>query len=72
VNHAFSADRWYELKAVCYLDRLKAYVDNQLIIDAEDEVSTGGKIGLVTAGTSRVYFENFQVKSEVFEVVAGK
>jgi hypothetical protein len=72
VNHAFSADRWYELKAVCYLDRLKVYVDNQLIIESEDEVSTGGKIGLVTAGTSRVYFENLQVKSEAFEVAAGK
>jgi hypothetical protein len=47
-------------------------VDNQLIIEAEDKVSTGGKIGLVTAGTSSVYFENLQVKSEVFEVVAGK
>ncbi|MCI0411537.1 hypothetical protein L0222_01915 [bacterium] len=72
VNHAFTPDRWYELKAVCYLDRLKAYVDGQLIIDAEDEVSTGGKVGLVTAGTSLVYFESLQVKSEVFEVVAGK
>jgi hypothetical protein len=72
VNHSVSSDRWYELKAVCYLDRLKAYVDNQLIIEAEDKVSTGGKIGLVTAGTSSVYFENLQVKSEVFEVVASK
>jgi hypothetical protein len=72
VNHSFSTDKWYELKAVCYLDRLKAYVNNQLIIEAEDEVSTGGKIGLVTAGPSRVYFDNLQLKSESFEVVAGK
>jgi hypothetical protein len=68
VNHPFSPDHWYDLKANCYLDQLKAYVDNQLIIDVKDEVSTGGKIGLVTAGTSRVYFQGLQVKSEVFDV----
>jgi hypothetical protein len=68
VNHPFSPDHWYDLKASCYLDQLKAFVDNQLIIDVKDEVSTGGKIGLVTAGTSRVYFQGLQVKSEVFDV----
>jgi Domain of Unknown Function (DUF1080) len=72
VNQAFSPDRWYELKAVCYLDRVKAFVDGQLILETEDEVSTGGKIGLVTAGTSRVYFELLQVKSEVFDFAPGK
>ncbi len=69
VNQSLTPDRWYELKAVCYLDRLKAYVDNQLIIEVEDDVSTGGKIGLVTAGTSRVFFDGLQIKSEVFETV---
>jgi hypothetical protein len=39
-----------------------------LIIEAEDEVSTGGKVGLVTAGASQVFFQNLEVKSEVFEV----
>ncbi len=72
VEKSFLPDRWYELKAVCYLDRLKAYVDGQLIIEVEDEVSTGGKIGLVTAGTSSVYFQNLTVKSETFEAVATK
>jgi hypothetical protein len=72
VNQGFSPDRWYELKAICYLDRLKAFVDGQLILEEEDEVSTGGKIGLVTAATSRVYFEGLQVKAEVFEIVPGQ
>ena len=68
VNQAFTSDRWYELKAVCYLNHVRAFVDGQQIMDVEDEVSTGGKVGLVTAGTSRVYFDGLQVKSEVFEV----
>jgi len=68
VNHAFGPDRWYELKASCYLNHLRAFVDGQQILDVEDQVSTGGKIGLVTAGTSRVYFDGLQVKSELFEV----
>jgi hypothetical protein len=72
VNQSVVPDRWYELKAICYLDYVKAYVDGQLVLEAEDEVSTGGKIGLVTAGSSRVYFEGLQVKSEVYEIVPGK
>jgi 3-keto-disaccharide hydrolase len=68
VNEPFSPDRWYELKAICYLNHVKAYVDGQQIMDVEDEVSTGGKVGLVTAGTSRVYFNDLQIKSETFEV----
>ncbi len=72
VNQEFSPDRWYELKTICYLDGLKAFVDGKLILEQEDDNSTGGKVGLVTAGTSRVYFEGLQVKSEVFEVVPGK
>jgi hypothetical protein len=67
VNQSFTADRWYELKARCYLNSLKAFVDGQLLLEEEDEISTGGKVGLVTAGTSRVYFEGLQVKSEIFE-----
>ena len=39
----------------------------RLLLEEEDEISTGGKVGLVTAGTSRVYFEGLQVKSEIFE-----
>ena len=72
VNQSFTPDRWYELKVICYLNFLKAYVDGQLIFEVEDEVSTGGKVGLVTAGPSTVYFEGLQVTSEVFEVAPGK
>jgi hypothetical protein len=72
VNQPFTPDRWYELKAVCYLNHVRAFVDGQQIIDVEDEVSTGGKIGLVTAGASRVYFDGLQVKSEIFEVAPGQ
>lgn len=67
VNHDFQPDRWYELKASCNLNHFKIYVDNELILEAEDSVSTGGKIGLVTAGTSRVYFSDLQVNSETIE-----
>jgi hypothetical protein len=72
VNQPFTPDKWYELKAVCYLNHVRAFVDGQQIIDVEDEVSTGGKIGLVTAGASRVYFDGLQVKSEIFEVASGQ
>jgi hypothetical protein len=68
VNEPFSPDRWYELKAICYLNHIRAFVDGNQIMDVEDDVSTGGKIGLVTAATSRVYFEGLQIKSETFEV----
>jgi hypothetical protein len=68
VNHEFATDRWYELKAICYLNRIQAYVDGQLLLDAEDDTSTGGKVGLVTAGTSRVYFDGLQVNAETIEI----
>jgi hypothetical protein len=67
VNHDFQPDRWYELKASCNLNHFKIFVDNELVLEAEDSVSTGGKIGLVTAGTSRVYFSDLQVNSETIE-----
>ena len=67
VNHEFAPDRWYELKANCYLDRVKAFVDGQLILEAKDDTSTGGKIGLVTAGTSQVYFQDLNVSSEILQ-----
>jgi hypothetical protein len=66
-NKEFSPDRWYELKAICYLDRIWAYVDGQLILEVKDETSTGGQIGLVTGASSRVYFEDLKVKSEEIE-----
>ncbi len=68
VEHSFDPDHWYDLKAVCYLDRIKGYVDGELLLDAQDETSTGGKIGLVTAGTSRVYFDDLRINSETIEV----
>jgi hypothetical protein len=69
VNYEFAPDRWYELKANCYLDQIKVSVDGQLILEAEDKSSTGGKVGLVTAGTSQVYFEGIRVNTEKIEVV---
>ena len=68
VNHEFAPDRWYELKAVCYLDLIRAYVDGEQLFEAKDTTSTGGKIGLVTAGTSRVYFDDLRVNAQAFEV----
>jgi hypothetical protein len=69
MNEPVVPDRWYELKVVCYLDELKAYLDNKLVLEVQDDNSTGGKVGLVTAGPSRVYFEALQTKSEVFDIV---
>lgn len=66
-NMDFQPDRWYELKATCYLNHIKAYVDNQLILEVDDTTSTGGKIGLVSAGTTKVYFSNLQVDSQTME-----
>lgn len=61
VQYEFAPDRWYELKVHCYLDQIKVSVDNQVILEATDKSSTGGKVGLVTAGTSQVYFEGLRV-----------
>lgn len=68
VNQNFAPDRWYELKARCYLNKIQAFVDGEPILQAEDETTTGGKIGLVTAGTSRVYFDSLSIQSETVEV----
>lgn len=69
INYEFAPDRWYELKASCYLDRINVSVDGQLILEATDKSTTGGKVGLVTAGTSQVYFEGLRVNSQRIEVV---
>lgn len=69
VDYSFEPDRWYSLTANCYLDRIRASVDGALILDAKDDNSTGGKVGLVTAGTSRVYFEALQVRAQGIELV---
>jgi Domain of Unknown Function (DUF1080) len=68
VNQNFSPDHWYELKAHCYLDTVQAFVDGQLVLEAKDATSTGGKVGLVTAGTSRVYFDDLHVNAQNFEM----
>jgi hypothetical protein len=69
VNYSFEPDRWYTLSANCYLDRIRALVDDQVLLEAKDNGSTGGKIGLVTAGTSQVYFEALRVKAEGIEII---
>lgn len=69
VDQEFSPDRWYELRAHCYLDSVQAFVNGQMVLDAKDSTSTGGKIGLVTAGTSRVYFDDLRVNAQSFEIV---
>jgi hypothetical protein len=66
-NRSIQPDRWYELKAVCYLDRIRAYLDGEPIFEVEDDTSTGGQVGLVTGGPSVVYFENLRVRSERIE-----
>lgn len=66
-NRPFEPDKWYELKAICYLDKIKVLVDGEPIFEAEDKTSTGGKVGLVTAGTSEVYFDDLAVRSEEIE-----
>jgi len=68
VNSEFQPDRWYELKAECYLNHIKGYVDGQQILEADDDTSTGGKIGLVTAGTSRIYFDGMQINAQKIDI----
>jgi len=70
INHDFEPDRWYQLKVVCNLNHFKIFVDNEKILEADDSVSTGGKIGLVTAGTSRVYFSDLQVNTDTIDAQA--
>jgi hypothetical protein len=69
VQYEFAPDRWYELKVHCYLDQIKVSVDNQVILEATDKSSTGGKVGLVTAGTSQVYFEGLRVDFQRIDAV---
>lgn len=68
-NRPFEPDKWYELKATCNLDHIKVFVDGEPIFEAEDKTSTGGKVGLVTAGTSEIYFDGLAVKTEDIEPV---
>lgn len=71
-NHPFEPDKWYELKAICYLDKIKVFVDGEPVFEAEDHTSTGGKVGLVTAGTSEVYFDGLSVHSEEIEPIPDR
>jgi hypothetical protein len=66
-NRSIQPDRWYELKAICYLDHIRAFLDGEPVLDVKDQTSTGGQVGLVTGGPSLVYFDNLQVKSERIE-----
>lgn len=69
VNHNFSPDKWYDLKATCSMNHIKAFVDGEELIAVDDSTSTGGKVGLVAAGTTKVYFDRLSVQSETIEPV---
>jgi 3-keto-disaccharide hydrolase len=67
-NYDFQPDHWYELKATCYLNHIKATVDNNVMFEVEDNTATGGKVGLVTAGPSKVYFRNYQINAQAIDL----
>jgi hypothetical protein len=71
-NYNVSPDQWYELKVRCYLDHIQAFVDGEPVLDANDQTSTGGKIGLVTAGASKVFFDGLDVRAQAVEVTRTK
>ena len=50
---------------------IKVFVDGEPIFEAQDQTSTGGKVGLVTAGTSEVYFDGLTIRSEEIEPVSS-
>ena len=60
---------WYRLRAVCYLDQIVLYWNGQPVIRARERRLTGGRIGLLTIGTSRVYFDDFRVQTERIRMV---
>jgi len=56
------------LKVDCYLDQIRVHVDNQMLMEVKDKTSTGGKVGLVTASTSKVFFDELKVQTESIAV----
>jgi len=71
-NLPIESNRWYNLKVHCYLDQIKVSLDDQPVIEYKDDTSTGGRVGLVTAGTSVVYFRELIVDNESVETVTKK
>ena len=57
-------NRWYRLRAVCYLDQVHLFVDGQPVLSREERSLTGGRAGLLTVGTTRAHLDDFRVSTE--------
>lgn len=57
-------NRWYRLRAVCYLDQVHLYVDGQPVFVRQERSLTGGRAGLLTVGATRAYLDDFRISTE--------
>ncbi len=54
--------QWQELKLEAQGNRLRGYLNNQLVVEAEDDTFKAGRVGLWTKADSVTCFDNVSVK----------
>ncbi len=54
--------QWQELKVEAQGNRLRAYLNNQLVVQAEDDLFRAGRVGLWTKADSVTCFDNVAVQ----------
>lgn len=61
---ALNLNEWHRLGAVCTADIIQVFWDEQFLFQHREKGLTGGRVGLVTTRSSRVYFDNFVIESQ--------
>ncbi len=56
-------NEWHRLEAVCDTDIIQVYWDGAFLFQHRERGLTGGRVGLVTTRSSRVYFDRFVLNS---------
>ncbi len=55
-NHDFQPDKWYDTQGPsCHLNHFRIFDDGELVLEADDPVSTRRKNRIVSAGTRGVF-----------------
>ena len=62
-------NEWHRLSARCDLDVIRVSWDGRPLFDRREKWLTGGRAGLITAGSSRVYFDHFAIQAEQLQPV---
>ena len=56
-------NQWHRLEAVCETDLIQVYWDGAFLFQHRERGLTGGRVGLITTRSSRVYFDRFILES---------